>query len=73
MGELSTSDANAKRSKYVSHLKKLVKAINEDYSEMDFENAKQKDGLSGSDIKSKVDNITSELNSIISSLQGMSF
>ena len=42
MGELSRSDAEAKRSRYSETLKRIKKNVREDFGEMDFENAFQR-------------------------------
>lgn len=42
MGELSRSDAEAKRSRYSETLKRIKKNVREDFREMDFENAFQR-------------------------------
>lgn len=42
MGELSKSDAEAKRNRYTETLKKIKKNVREDFEEMDFENAFQR-------------------------------
>ncbi len=68
MGELSRSDAEKRRDNYVSDLEKLKKYVREDFEEMDFENADQRDVMEG-----YIESIEAEFASLISTLNNMTF
>lgn len=68
MGQLSKRDAERKRDDYISKLTEVKKNIREDFEEMDFENAVQRNIVEG-----YIESIETEFGSFISTLQGMSF
>lgn len=68
MGELSKNDAEKKRDSYMDDLIKLKGYIREDFEEMDFTNANQRDVMEG-----YIELIESEYDSFISILHAMSF
>lgn len=68
MGELSKNDAEKKRDSYMDDLIKLKGYIREDFEEMDFANANQRDVMEG-----YIELIESEYDSFISILHAMSF
>lgn len=68
MGELSRQDAEAKRNKYISLLETNKKYIREDFMEMDFENADQRDR-----VEEYIEQIEAKLGSLIQSLNDMTF
>lgn len=68
MGELSKSDAEVKRSKYISILTKQKEYVREDFEEMDFENAVQRDIMEG-----YIEEIEKEFGILLTTLQNMQF
>ena len=68
MGELSKRDAEKKREAYMNHLSKLKGYIREDFEEMDFENADQRDVMEG-----YIESIEKEYDLLVSTLEGMTF
>lgn len=68
MGELSKSDAEYKRSRYIERLNDLKGDIREDFEEMDFENADQRDVMEG-----YIELIEAEYESLISLLDNLTF
>ena len=68
MGELSKKDAEAKRDMYVENLTTQKGDIREDFEEMDFENADQRDVM-----ESYIEAIELEYDSLITTLTNMSF
>lgn len=68
MGELSKSDAEARRSKYVSVLQKQKQNVRENFEEMDFENAVQQNIM-----ESHIKEIEMEFDGLITTLQSMQF
>lgn len=45
MGELGRNDAEMKREKYLKKLEKTGRYVREDFEEMDFENARERDRM----------------------------
>ena len=68
MGELSKKDAEKKRDDYVDDLAKLKEDIREDFEEMDFVNADQRDVM-----ETYIEDIESEYDALITMLNNMSF
>lgn len=68
MGELKKGDAEYKRDSYVTKLESVKRKVREDFSEMDFENAKQRDTM-----EIAVIDIETELGNMINTLNGMTF
>lgn len=68
MGELSKKDAEKKRDDYVDDLAKLKEDIREDFEEMDFVNADQRDAM-----ETYIEDIESEYDALITMLNNMSF
>lgn len=68
MGELSKSDARKKREDYISQLESIIALVQEDFAEMDFENARQRDK-----VEEHINNIVNIFNNYISMLEDMDF
>lgn len=68
MGELSKRDAEEKRENYISKLRQLKTYVREDFTEMDFENADQRDVIEG-----HIEEIEGYFDGLISSLENMQF
>ena len=68
MGELSKSDAERKRDDYVDRLTEIKGDIREDFEEMDFVNADQRDAM-----EAYIEDIESEYNTLITTLTDMTF
>ncbi len=68
MGELSSSDASARREGYIARLEKVKKDVREDLTEMDFENALQRDRM-----ERYVESIEEELTGLVRLLDGLTF
>jgi len=68
MGELSRSDAEAKRSRYSETLKRIKKNVREDFEEMDFENAFQRRKM-----EKAVEKMEKKYDECIQLLAGMGF
>lgn len=68
MGELSKRDAEAKRADYISKLTQLKAYARENFTEMDFENADQRDVIEG-----HIEEIEGYFDGLISSLENMQF
>lgn len=68
MGELSKKDAEAKRDKYVELLAEAKEDVREDFEEMDFENAVQRNQM-----EEYIEDIETVFGNLISSLNDMEF
>lgn len=68
MGELSKSDAEKRRNNYVTEITKVRNYILEDFEEMDFQNADQRDAM-----EKHIENLEAEYNSLITTLNNMTF
>lgn len=68
MGELSKSDAEKKRNEYVTEITKVRNYVREDFEEMDFQNADQRDAM-----ERYIENLEAEYNSLITTLNNMTF
>ncbi len=68
MGELSKNDAEKKRDKYASIIVKIQEKVREDFDEMDFQNAVQKNTMGG-----YVEDLQRELAKLIVALNDISF
>ncbi len=68
MGELKKSSAESKRGDYVEDLQSAKKKVRENFDEMDFQNAVQRD-----QIEDAIAGIEAELDAMIKTLNDMSF
>lgn len=68
MGELSKSDAEAKRSRYSETLKKIKENVREDFKEMDFKNAIQRKNM-----EKVIEKMEKKYDECIQLLTGMTF
>lgn len=66
MGELSKQDAERKRDSYKEHFRRMKSRVREDFEEMDFENADQRNHMEGhvSSIESIIDGLIKELDAM---------
>ena len=68
MGELSKQDAERKRDSYKDHFRRMKSRVQEDFEEMDFENADQRNHM-----ESHVNGIVDIIDGLIKELDGMTF
>lgn len=68
MGELSKKDAEKKRDRYASIIVKIQENVREDFNEMDFQNAVQRNTMGG-----YVEDLQRELAKLIVALNDISF
>lgn len=68
MGELSKSDAEAKRSRYSEILEKIKENVREDFKEMDFKNAIQRKNM-----EKAIEKMEKKYDECIQLLTGMKF